>query len=528
MRSTFSRENLPRITLVVVLLACIYSLWYFHPWKLNRDGTRGVIKWDVISYYGFLPATVIYGDVTLDFVGTGVVKNDNKFWYVKLENGNRLIVTSMGLSFLYAPFFFIAHLLAPITGQTPDGFSNIYQLMLLVSGLFYSMMGLILLMRMLRKRFDPLIVSMVLLAVALGTNLFYYSTNEAAMPHSHNFFLITLFVYLVIRWYERPVWNRAVWVGGVFGLIALVRPTNILLFIFLFLYGVTSWKSLGERVVFYLRNWYLVAIMLAAFLVPWIPQFLYWKEITGQYIFFTYAEKNAGFFWGQPHILKSLFHFRKGWLIYVPIMSFALVGIFFLRKWARDWFLALAIYVPAMIYVQSSWWCWWFGGGYGLRPYISMYPLLAFPMAYLFNHVQQEKKRRSFVILASAVLILTAYQLFQTRQFTTQAIHYSATTFRSYMQNFLKARPTPKSWKMLEVPDFNLARHGIHVSYPTDVDKEVLRAKEKAELQADIREEIAGDKKLQRQIQRYSERDGITPDSAMNRVVERMYERKIR
>ncbi len=153
-----------------------------------------MIKYDVISYYSYLPATVIYGDVTLGFIGDGKFrkdrnfKNDNKFWYEKLENGNRLVVTSMGLSFLYAPFFFAAHWLAPVLGQAADGFSNIYQLMLIISGLFYALLGLILLKRLLLKYFDPVVTAIVLLAVGLGTNLFYYATKEAAMPHSYNFF----------------------------------------------------------------------------------------------------------------------------------------------------------------------------------------------------------------------------------------------------------------------------------------------------------------------------------------------------
>ena len=491
-----------------------------------------MIKYDVISYYSYLPATVIYGDVTLGFIGDGKFrkdrnfKNDNKFWYEKLENGNRLVVTSMGLSFLYAPFFFAAHWLAPVLGQAADGFSNIYQLMLIISGLFYALLGLILLKRLLLKYFDPVVTAIVLLAVGLGTNLFYYATKEAAMPHSYNFFLITLFVTLVLRWYRKPSWQNGLVVGLLFGLIALVRPSNILLFLFLFLYGVTGWKSFTERVLFYLQRWYLVLIMLCGFFIPWIPQFLYWKAVTGHYLFFTYAEKGATFYFAHPHIFDSLFSFRKGWLIYTPVMVISLVGIFFMRTRAREWFLALVIYVMAMIYVQSSWWCWWFGGGFGLRPYISMYPLLAIPMAFLLGHLRKKKRQWAFGALTAVILILSAYQLFQIRQFSTKAIHYSGTTARSYFENFLRIRPTKASWEMLELPDFNLARLGIHVSYSTGDDKEVWRSMDKTEALDEIRAEIAADPKLQRQIGRYAERDSLAVDTAMNMVLERMYDRK--
>ena len=266
LKRILASQNLPRISLFLFLGLSIGAIFFFQEWKRNENGQRGVIKYDVISYYSYLPATVIYGDVTLGFIGDGKFKNNNNFWYEKLENGKRLVVTSMGLSFMYAPFFFVAHWLAPVLGQPADGFSNIYQLMLTISGLFYAFLGLILLKRLLLKYFDPVVTAIVLIAIGLGTNLFYYATKEAAMPHSHNFFLITLFVTLVIRWYKNPVWQNSLFVGLVFGLITLVRPTNILLLLFLLLYGVSSWKSFADRVVFYLQRWYLVLIMILGLL----------------------------------------------------------------------------------------------------------------------------------------------------------------------------------------------------------------------------------------------------------------------
>ena len=526
LKRVFALHNLPGISLFLFAGLAIGAIFFFKQWKKNEDGRRGVIQYDVISYYSYLPATVIYGDVTLGFIGDGKFKNNNKFWYEKLENGNRLVVTSMGLSFMYAPFFFVAHWLAPLLGQEADGFSNIYQLMLTLAGLFYAFLGLILLRRLLQRYFDPVVTSIVLIAIGLGTNLFYYASKEAAMPHAFNFFLITLFVTQVLQWYKKPGWRNSLILGLLFGLIALVRPSNILLFLFLFLYGVTSWRSLAERVMFYLQRWYLVLIMLFGFFIPWIPQFLYWKAITGHYLFLTYAEKGATFYFAHPHILESLFSFRKGWLIYTPVMIFALAGLIILRTRARSWFLALVIYVAAMIYVQSSWWCWWFGGGWGLRPYISMYPLLAIPMAYLLSHLRLKKRQWAFGGITALILILSAYQLFQIRQFSTQAIHYSATTSRSYFENFLKVRPTQRSWEMLELPDFNLARLGIYVSYSTAEDKEEWASMDKMEALEKIGEEIAADAKILRQINSYAEREDLPADTAMNLVVERMYYRK--
>ncbi len=521
-----SYEKLPRLSLIVIMLTSLSTLWYYRPWEQNEDGKRGVIKWDVITYYSYLPATIIHGDVTLNFLDEGKIRNDNKFWPVETENGNKIIVTSMGLSFMYAPFFLFAHVMAPLLGQENDGFSNIYQFMLSFSGFFYSFMGLILLSGFLRKYYDPAITAITVLAIGLGTNLYFYATIEAAMPHGHNFFLSTVFMLLVIHWYRKPVWYIGLAVGLLLGLIVLVRPTNILLFLFLLLYGVSSWKDLQERIVFYLSRWYLVLLMTAAFLLPWIPQFLYWKLITGQYLYFSYGDKGASFFFNQPHILDSLFHIRKGWLVYTPVMAFALAGIPLLYREEKKWFLVLSIYVAAMIYVQSSWWNWWFGGGWGLRSYISMYPILAFPMAMFMKKLKSLRIPIYYVAGISLMFLLIIYQVFQTRQHATAAMHFQGTTKKSYRENFLRIRPTGPSWNMLEIPDSQLARKGIYIAYPTSGDKEAWRLMDREDAFRTITEELEGDKTLKRQIKRYAKREEISLELAMTNVVTRIYEER--
>ncbi len=112
-----------RITILFIALFYLGVDIAYHNWTRNKPKERGVIHWDVISYYAYLPATFIYGDVTLDFLDNppeGFV-NDDKFWFYEMETGKRLIVTSMGMSFMYAPGFFVAHALAPLFGQARDG-----------------------------------------------------------------------------------------------------------------------------------------------------------------------------------------------------------------------------------------------------------------------------------------------------------------------------------------------------------------------------------------------------------------------
>ena len=99
------RQKLPGLALWFILAAMLTTMVIYHPWSGSKSGEGGVIEWDVISYYSYLPATFIYGDVTLGFLDDKDFKYYAKFWPVELEDGNRLILTSMGLSVLYSPFF---------------------------------------------------------------------------------------------------------------------------------------------------------------------------------------------------------------------------------------------------------------------------------------------------------------------------------------------------------------------------------------------------------------------------------------
>jgi hypothetical protein len=197
--SPSKNSRLLRLTILFIALFYLGIDVAYHSWTRHNPVERGVIHWDVISYYAYLPATFIYGDVTLGFLDDppeGFV-NDNKFWFYEMDTGKRLIITSMGMSFLYAPGFFVAHALAPWFGQARDGYSSIYQLFLVLGTWVYMILAFVILKNLLRRFFSVKITILTLLAIALGTNLFYYATHEAAMSHASSFFLIVLLLWLV-------------------------------------------------------------------------------------------------------------------------------------------------------------------------------------------------------------------------------------------------------------------------------------------------------------------------------------------
>ena len=168
--------------------------------------------------------------------------------------GRYLIKYPMGTAVLMFPFFLLGHLLAPLVGSSPDGFSLVYQFAVGIASVFYMLAGLVLLFKILIRYFSPKVVAATLLSLFLGTNLLAYAAVELSLSHIYTFFLICLLLFLVPRWYADPSIINTFFLGIVSGLIPLVRNPNVIFLVFLPLYGITNWESLKEEGPFFMAG----------------------------------------------------------------------------------------------------------------------------------------------------------------------------------------------------------------------------------------------------------------------------------
>jgi hypothetical protein len=244
-------KNIINISILVSVLYAGFLIAINNNWKREQ----GVIGNDVISYYAYLPATFIFHDIKLEKQET---YEKGTFWPETLPNGSKVIKTTMGLSILYSPFFFAAHFYEKLFGDSAFGYSNTYQLGLLIAALFYFFIGIIFLKKILRTYFSDKITAITILAVALGTNLLYYVSGEGAMSHVFNFALFNVFIWLTILWEKDKKVSLLLLIGAIAGLISLVRPSNIIILLFFFLFGVYSKNTFTERLkhIFGNFHWY--------------------------------------------------------------------------------------------------------------------------------------------------------------------------------------------------------------------------------------------------------------------------------
>ncbi len=447
-----------KITLSTLMVLFIAALLVIKVFDIKRYQTpEKVIAWDVISYYAYLPGTFIEHDYTLSFVGTDTAYYRH-YWPEVTSDGHYVIKTTMGLSLLYSPFFFVAHALAAPLGYPADGYSAPYALALILACVFWVVLGCVFLRKVLQQRFSELTTSTVLLVTVVATNLYWYCTYEAAYPHGFLFGLICIFLYQTEKWHKKPSWWGTLAIGLNMGLISLIRPSDALVLVYFLLYDITSWKSILEKVSLYLRHLPMVLVMAASAVAIWIPQLLYWHSLTGSWFYYSYSADER-FFWGQPKLLQGILGFRKGWLIYTPTMLFALIGLIPLYKKHRSYFYATVVFLIATLYVILSWWCWWYGGCFGQRSMVDCYGLLAVPMAAFVEWMLRRKwpLRIALIVLFVAISYLSYFHF---RQYRYGAIHYDSMTRKAYFDSFGHRRPSDRFNDLLDTPDYEAAKIG--------------------------------------------------------------------
>ncbi len=447
-----SKFSLSYFTILLCALVCL--LFILAPKLFHRS--PDILNNDIHYYYGYLPAIIIDHDPELKFVYHPNVQYSRHYWFLISPNGGHVFKMSMGMSFLYFPFFILGHIVAKLFDYPVDGFSEPYLFFLSLSGFVYMLLGIYFLRKILLEYFNEQVTSATIFILALGTNLFYYSVHEAAMPHAANFFLFTFIIYLTIKWHKNASWNTSILLGLTIGLVTLIRPSNVLIGLVPLLFSVHDSESLCAKIQYIRTHLSRVFIVGICILIVWIPQLIYWKGVTGEWLYYSYGESES-FFFQHPRVLETLFSFRKGLFIYTPLMAMSFIGLFFLRNRLPGLKWTIWVFTMLNIYIVSSWWCWWYGGSFGLRAYIDMYALWAFPLAVMLEKILAFKNtiRYSFVSLITMFILLN---LFQSVQYWRGALHWDGMNYTLYKSQFLNMGGAPVS--LVTPPDYDKARKG--------------------------------------------------------------------
>jgi hypothetical protein len=428
--------------LTLVLICSLHTVY-----RITRVSDRE-ISWDILGYYLYLPSTFIYDQPLLneyawlekinaekDLTGTIYQVSTN-------DEGEPMYFFLMGMSLLYLPFFLAGHSAAGILGYPADGFSMPYQYAMVIGGILYTIIGLIFLRKNLMSFFSEQITTLVMIVIVFGTNYIHHLTLKNLETVNMLFMLVNIILWNTIRWHETYRLKNLAVIGIASVLTALVKPSEVFVLLLPLLWNVTSWLSFKQKIVLFWQKRSQVLISAGLGFLLALPQLLYWYFKTGHVIYDSYKNPGVGLDLFSPHILEALFSYRKGWLLYTPVMIFALVGLYFLYKSNRKIFLAAASYFLVSFYIIASWSEWWYGAAFSGRPMITLYPVLALSLGYFLVYL---KERKPFLKITTGTLIvffifLNQFQWWQVKQ---GIIDLYRTTKEYYWAVFLKTSVPP-------------------------------------------------------------------------------------
>ncbi|MEM7368815.1 MAG: hypothetical protein AAF587_09425 [Bacteroidota bacterium] len=381
MRRLFTSNTYLSLSALLILFYVLFRVAHFYP-KWEKPGSEAVLSWDVYGYYLYLPAIFIHNDLKgLSF------KDENfeqyfpagSFYHAtQAENGNFVLRYPVGMALLYLPFFLIGHMAAGLQGLPQDGFSVPYQFWIAMGCIVYACLGLIILRKVLLRFFKDIVVTTVLGVLVLGTNYFNYVAFDGAMTHNALFSFYAVILLLTILWHEEPrLWVAAL-LGIAIGWATILRPTDLMSVLIPLFWGVKDRESLQQKIQLVLTHWRHILLLGLGTFVMGMIQLTYWKYASGNWFYYSYGE--YGFDWLHPHIWDGMFSYKKGWLVYTPVMALSLIGLIPLFRDHRGQFLPIISFLILNLYVVFAWSIWWYGGSFGMRPLVQSYALLALPL----------------------------------------------------------------------------------------------------------------------------------------------------
>lgn len=433
---------------VVIAIAFIATLRLTH---VNHNET----SWDVLGYYLPLPATFIYDDPMMDDRSWIEEINNEKqlsgtlYQVTNNEEGQPMYFFLFGMAIFYLPFFLIGHGYAAMTGAATDGFSLPYQYALVIGAIIYTLIGLILLRKILLRYYSERVSAIVILILLLATNYTHHLSYKNLETVNILFMLMCWLIWSTIRWHETQRFKHLLFTGIAITLMTLVKPSEVMAVFIPFLWSVTSLRSLKEKIGLFWTKRKQVLGTIAICLLILSPQLLYWHSKTGHFIYDSYNNPGVGLDIFSPHILDILFSYRKGWLVYTPVMILGLIGLFWQLRSNRTIGWSFPIYFLISFYIIASWTEWWYGGAFSCRPVITAYPILAIGLGALLTKLNTVALRAA---VAGFVVLAAGLNLFQWWQLQEGIYDPYRTTKEYYWAIFLqtKAPPGANDLKLVE------------------------------------------------------------------------------
>ncbi len=334
-------------------------------------------------------------------------------WDEPTETGRVACKYGIGAPLLLLPFLAVGQGLALIFqsfGASTNGYGLFPYLGWSIGNLFYAGLALFLVYRILRTwaGLTPLWSMAAVWAAFLAGPLLYQTISDPFMAHIPSTAMVCVCAAFLFLDRSGSPWSY-LGAGLALGLAMAVRQSN---FVYAALFLPRLWSDRAS-----LRSLLLPAA--AGLLMGFLPQLLAWKYLYGAFVHYSYEGESLSLF--SPHLYENLFGARAGLFFWNPGWALALL----LYPFRRRETIGLTLATMAIIWLNSAWWCWWWGDTYGGRAYASLFLPVSLGMASILQMGSTSRFWRPIVVLlllATCVYSANRLRLMETSYPTQRAL----------------------------------------------------------------------------------------------------------
>jgi hypothetical protein len=380
---------------------------------------------DEIEYFSYLRSITF--DHDLDFNNEYQYffdRSPNKYTYSGFKKTFIDTVTPTGLrpnfgpigtAILWAPFYGLGHVAALVSRAAgipvaADGYSKPYLWAITFGSAFYALAGLLLSYAFCRTLVEQAAAFWATLTIWLGTPVIFYSHLAPGYSHAASLFAVALLLYFWNRWRDALNLRRAIGLGVIGGLVAMIREQDALFLIVPALYatvGITDLLRQGawRDTIRAISN---IAVVGIAAIMAYIPQLLVYQILNGA----PRPNKDVSDKMNiiSPYFLQVMIDPAHALPYWSPIALLALVGVALLIR--RDPRLGLALLISFLLtwYINGAIKTWTTAGSFGARRFLNCTPIFIVGLAYAYGAILAVARKRgggwgAIVLLISVLAI---------------------------------------------------------------------------------------------------------------------------
>jgi hypothetical protein len=320
----------------------------------------------------------------------------------RTKTGHIGSVMAIGTEIMWIPFFVLGHLMTLFLniiglGIPTDGYSLPYTVMVSVSSIAASVLGLYFLFKFMNKFFKKDVSLLATMAIFFASPAFFYTALQPSMSHSVSMAAVIFFVYF----WHRTLGNRTtlewIYLGMIAGFMCLVRWQDSL-FIAVLLYDFVSdiRKKISLKKIFGYLTFFVFLV------ITFIPQMVVWKIHHGSFL--TIPQGNGFLTWTTPHITEVLFSTNNGLFYWAPLLMISFfAGFYFFFKKNRTLSVMLFLTFLFEIYINSTVSDWNGGTSFAGRRFMCCIVFFAFCLA---SVIETFHKRIKLIAVTLSILVL--------------------------------------------------------------------------------------------------------------------------